>query len=222
MFTGGGGRSAKCVIKMGARTVIDQWKYHAVIVCGLWIGFGSASAETAYVTDSLQLGVHQLPDTSDRAFTQLKSGERVETSEENRYRIRVTLKDGRTGWVKKNYLVTKKPAILRVAEVEQERDEAIAELKSLASGLKGREARISEIEVQLAAREAGAEAEMDELVQLRVENVDLAERLAVYAFSVPGTLFFVAAAASFVVGFLLSWWWFDHRARLRHGGFRIH
>ena len=207
---------------MGSRIVIDKWKYLTVIVCGLLTGFGSALAGTVYVTDRLQLGVHQLPDTSDRAFTNLKSGERVETSDENLYHIRVTLKDGRTGWVKKNYLVTEKPAILRVSEVEQERDKAIAKLKSLTSGLNDRETRISEIEKQLADREASAEAEMDELARLRIENVELTDSLAAYAFSVPGTLFFVATAARLVIGFLLSWWWFDHRARLRHGGFRIH
>lgn len=192
------------------------------ITFGLFVIFCSAHAETAYVTDQLQLGVHVQPDTSDRAFAKIKSGERVDISDENQYHVRVKIPDGRTGWVKKNYLVKDKPAVLRVTEVEQERDRALARLESLTSSLSDREARVSEMETQVAAREAVAAADVDELKQLRVENVRLSDRLAAYSFSVPGTIFFVAVAASVLLGFLVSWWWFDRRGRMRHGGFRIH
>jgi len=212
---------------MGVRAVIDK------SICRAGIVFASAvvvyvslvsgvQAEIVYVTDRLQLGVHMQADTSDRAFAKLKSGERVEILEENRYHALVTIPDGRKGWVKKNYLVPDKPAILRVTEVEQERDKAMADLESLASSLSDREARVGEIEAQAAARETKVAAEAEELERLRIENDRLTDRLEAYAFSVPGTLFFVAAAASLVIGFLISWWWFDHRSRVRHGGFRIH
>ncbi len=189
---------------------------------GLAIVFSSAQASTAYVTDRLQLGVHAQADASDRSFTVLKSGEKIEILEENRYHALVTIPDGRKGWVKKTYLVPDKPAILRVKEVEGERDKAIAKAESLTSSLSDREARVSEIEIQVAAREARAVADADELKHLRVENATLTNRLAAYSFSVPGTIFFVAVAATLGIGFLLSWWWFDHRSRTRHGGFRVH
>lgn len=194
----------------------------AGIVCGLLAVSGSAQAQTAYVTDRLQLGVHQLADTSDRSFATLKSGERVEISEESQYHARVTIADGRTGWVKKNYLVADKPAILRLTEVEQERDRAIDRLESLTSGFTDREAQLSEIEAAVIARETAAAADADELKLLRIENVKLADRLEAYAFSVPGKVFFAAAGTTLVIGFLFSWWWFDHRSRVRHGGYRVH
>ncbi len=200
----------------------ESWIVRVGAVCGLIILSGVAQAETAYVTDRLQLGVHGQPDASDRAFTNIKSGERVQITEENQYLALVTLADGRKGWVKKTYLVTKKPAIVRVAEVEQERDKAIAKLESLTSSLDDREARVSEIEMQVAAREAEGAADAEELKRLRVETTELSNRLEAYEFSVPGTLFFVASAGCLVIGFLVSWWWFDYRSRLRHGGFSIH
>lgn len=207
---------------MGVRAVIEKWKCRIGIVVGLVVLSGGAQAEQAYVTDRLQLGVHMQADTSDRSFATLKSGEVVDILEENLYHAMVVMADGRKGWVKKNYLVKDKPAILRVAEVEQERDKAIAELESLASSLSDREARVSEIEAQVAEREAEAEAEAEELERLRAENVSLSGRLEAYSFSVPGTLFFVAVAACLVIGCLLSWWWFDYRSRQRHGGYRVH
>jgi len=193
----------------------------AGMVCVLVAASGSVQAETAYVTDRLQLGVHEQADTSDQPFTKIKSGERVEILEENQYHAHVTLPDGRTGWVKKTYLVPDKPAVLRVTEIEQERDQAIARLKSLRSSLSEREKRVSDFEAQSEAREAEAADRAAELERLRIENIGLNDRLVRYAFSVPGTIFFVAVAASLVAGFLVSWWWFDHRSRMRHGGFRI-
>ena len=205
---------------MGVRAVIEKLICRFGIVFGLVLLCGAAQAE--YVTDRLQLGVHMQPDTSDRSFAKLNSGDRVDILETNRYHALVTMSDGRKGWVKKTYLVSDKPAILRVTEVEGERDKAIAELESLTASLSDREARVGEMEAQVAAREAGAAAELAELERLRVENVSLSGRLEAYSFSVPGTLFFVAVAASLVIGCLLSWWWFDFRSRLRHGGFRVH
>lgn len=183
---------------------------------------GSAIAAPAYVTDKLRLGVHAAADTSDRPFTNVSSGDRVEILEESRYYARVTIPDGRQGWVKKNYLLEDKPAILMVAELEKSRDEMLAELATLKSSLADREARVSTFEAEIAAREEQASDELDELAELREERLDLMARLDSYSFSVPGSLFFAGTAASVVAGFLLAWWWFDRRSRARHGGFRVY
>ena len=48
---------------------------------GFWVLMlvaGSAIAAPAYVTDKLRLGVHAAADTSDRPFTNVSSGDRVE------------------------------------------------------------------------------------------------------------------------------------------------
>jgi SH3 domain protein len=183
---------------------------------------GSAAAAPAYVTDKLRLGVHAAADTSDRPFTNVSSGDRVEILEESLYYARVTIPGGRQGWVKKNYLLEDKPAILIVAEVEKQRDGALAELETLKLSLADREARVSAFEQEIAGREAQAKGELEELAELREERLELMERLDSYSFSVPGSLFFVGAAASVVAGFLLAWWWFDRRSRSRHGGFRVY
>ena len=67
-------------MKTGMKTV---WRAG---VCLVWMGClatGPALAQTepAYVTDKLQLGVHMLPDTSDKPFAKLKSGDRVQVIE---------------------------------------------------------------------------------------------------------------------------------------------
>ena len=180
------------------------------------------AAAPAYVTDQLRLGVHNASDTSDRPFTSITSGDRVEILEETQYSVRVTIPDGREGWVKKNYLLEDKPAVLILTEVEKARDDALAELEALKSSLADRESRVSAIEQQIVASEEKTKAEQQELIELREERLELMSRLDSYSFSVPGSLFFISAAASVVAGFLVAWWWFDRRSRSRHGGFKVY
>ena len=209
---------------MTTQAMTNRWLMRcAVLILPMLAGpLAQAQTEYAYVTDRLQLGVHMQPDTSDRPFAKLKSGDRVEMLEETRFHAFVTMPDGRKGWVKKTYLVTDKPAVLVVAEVEQERDRALADLESLRTGLGDRESQVAAMEAAVAEREQAAQAKADELDRLRIENTDLNERLDAYAFSVPGSVFFVAVAVSLIIGALLTWWWLDRRSRRRHGGFRIY
>lgn len=174
------------------------------------------------MTDQLRLGVHASSDTSDRPFTNISSGDRVQILEETQYYVRVKIPDGREGWVKKNYLLEDKPAVIILAEIEKQRDAAIAELETLKSSLSDRESRVTEIEKQIIAREEQTIAEQEELGQLREERLELQSKLDSYSFAVPGNLFFAAAVASLVLGCLIAWWWFDFRSRSRHGGFRIY
>jgi len=192
------------------------------MVSGLLVVTLSAAAETAYVTDQLRLGVHAASDTSDSPFTNISSGDRVDILEETQYYARVTLPDGREGWVKKNYLLRDKPAVLVVAELKKARDDALSELEALKSSLADREERVSTIEQQIVEREEKALAEQEELIELREERLKLLSKLDAYSFSVPGGLFFASAAASSAAGFLIAWWWFDRRSRSRHGGFRVY
>lgn len=193
-----------------------------MLLVALFVGSGPAGSAPAYVTDQLRLGVHQAADTSDRPFTNVSSGDRVEVREETQYYALVTIPDGREGWVKKNYLLPDKPAVLMLAELEKARDDALSELEALKTSLADREARVSSIEQQIVEREEETKAEQQELVDLREERLRLMSKLDAYSFSVPGGLFFMSTAAAVVAGILMSWWWFDRRSRSRHGGFRIY
>lgn len=199
-----------------------QITYISVVAGLLMMVAVSVSAEIAYVTDQLRLGVHQAADASDRAFTNISSGDRVDIIEETNYYALVILPDGRQGWVKKNYLLPDKPAALIVEEMTRERDDALGQLELLQSSLATREERVIQMEVEVAGREAAGLAEKEELIELREIRADLTDRLEAYSFSVPGGLFFAGLAASLVIGFLVGWWWLDRRSRARHGGFRVY
>jgi len=195
----------------------------AVIILISLVGMsGVAAGETFYVTDELRLTMHKAPDTSDKPFRTLVSGDSMEVLERSRYYARVRLADGTEGWVKLAYLISEPPAAARIRTVEAERDRAQAKLKTLESSLATRESRVSALEQEMAERQAGIEADRQELARLRDENESLRRSLARYGSSIPVSWAAIALLVVAVAGFVAAWWWIDRRSRLRHGGFRIY
>jgi len=181
-----------------------------------------AAAETAYVTDTLQLGLHQAEDTSDRPFRNLESGQQLEVLSRTRYYAHVELPDGTQGYVKAGYLVDAKPAKLIVAEITAERDRYARELEEAkqafaapAATIDGLRQQVSDLQSKLDASEAQVEGLSD-------ENAGLRNRQSQYKHSMPLSWVGGAAAACLIGGFLFGLWWVDHRSRKRHGGIRIY
>jgi len=106
---------------MGLRAVKSTARHKALMTTLLCSAATVSMAEIGYVTDSLRLGVHEAQDTSDQAFTYLESGDRVEILERTPFYAKVTIPDGRNGWVRVTYLVDEEPAKRRVARLERER-----------------------------------------------------------------------------------------------------
>ena len=191
----------------------------ATTLCG-WAAL--AAAETAYVTDSLRLGLHSASDTSGRPFENLVSGAAVEVLERNTNYARVRLVDGREGWVKAMYLVTLKPAAARVGELEAE----IATLKEAATAAKAAqtaaEHELGRFTAELQAKTGSAETIQDTVQRLQAENRAHEERLETYRHTLPLKWVVPAVVVALVAGFLAGLWWLDALIRRRHGGFRVY
>jgi SH3 domain protein len=181
-----------------------------------------ASAQTAYITDVLRLGIHAAPDTSDQAFATLVSGTAVEVLERNTNYARVKLADGREGWVRATYLVTTAPAAARIAELEGK----LAELEGAVTAAKGEqlaaEQELGRVTAQFQA-ETGSTVSIEEtLERLTAENRAYEERFETYRHALPLTWVVVAGVVVLVAGFLAGLWWLDSLIRRRHGGFRVY
>jgi SH3 domain protein len=191
----------------------------ATALCG-WTAL--AAAETAYVTDSLRLGLHTASDTSGRPIENLISGAAVEVLERNTNYARVRLIDGREGWVKAMYLVTLKPAAARVAELEAE----IATLREAATAAKTAqttaEHELGRFTAELQAKTGSAETVQDTVQRLRAENEAHEARLESYRHTLPLKWVVPAVVVALVAGFLAGLWWLDALIRRRHGGFRVY
>ena len=182
----------------------------------------SASAETAYVTDQLRLGLHRAEDTSDRAFRTLESGQEVDILSQTRNYAHVRLPDGTVGYVKVAYLVTGKPAALIVAETQAENEKLQQELARTKSQFAGPAATIDALEQQVAEQHALLDEGNRRVAELRAQNEDYLSRQEQYRYSLPVAWVIGATSVCLVAGFLGGLWWIDYRSRKRHGGFRIY
>jgi SH3 domain protein len=183
---------------------------------------GVAAAETAYVTDSLRLGLHAAPDTSDRAFENLISGTAVEVLERNPSYARVRLGDGREGWVKATFLVALKPAAARVAELEAEMLALQEAATAAETAQAAAEQDLARYTAELQAKTGSAETIQETVARLQEENRAHEEQLEAYRHSLPVKWVIPALVVVLVAGFFAGLWWLDALIRRRHGGFRVY
>jgi SH3 domain protein len=182
----------------------------------------TVSAETAYVTDNLRLGLHQAADTSDRAFRTLESGQELEVLNRDRNYAHVRLPDGVEGHLKAAYLVFDKPARLIVAETQAKVEQLEKELADTREAFAVPGATITALEQQLAASQADLDAQTESVSELTEANENYKNRHEQFKYSLP--LLWVASAMGvcLLCGFLGGLWWIDRKSRHRHGGFRVY
>lgn len=181
-----------------------------------------AAAETAYVTDILQLGLHAAEDTSDRPFRSLQSGAELEVLTRVPNYALVETADGEQGWVKSAYLVEERPARHRVAEVEAALEIMRDELESAQMGRQEAEQEATRLGLNIEARANSSEAVLDTLERLKAQTEDYEQRLETYRGSVPLTWVVAALTLALIAGFLAGLWALDALIRRRHGGFRVY
>jgi len=181
-----------------------------------------AVAETAYVTDTLQLGLHRASDTSDRPFRSLDSGQELEILSRTTYYANVQLPDGTQGYVKAGFLVSNKPAKLIVAEITAERDRYARELEEARQEFAAPAATIDALKQQATDLQTRLDSSEAQVAELGDENTGLRGRQSQYKHSMPLQWVAGAVGVCLVGGFLFGLWWVDHRSRRRHGGIRIY
>ena len=194
-----------------------------------WISLGllalaplTAFGDTAYVTDNLRLGLHQAPDTSDRAFRYLDSGQEMEILSRDRNYANVRLPDATEGWIKAAYLVDEKPAKLIVAEITAERDALKAELEETKQAFAAPAATIEALKSDAATFDQQLAAAKTRIATLEEENTAIRGLKEQYKGSLPLSWVAIAIGVCLIGGLLLGMWWVDRRSRMRHGGIRIY
>lgn len=168
-----------------------------VVLCCLW-GRGTGLAETMYVTDRLYLSLRNAPDLEQPSLAVVPSNTKVEVLETEDNWARVTLDDGRTGWVLKKYLVRDLPKSLIIEQLQgqikkdsltiedlgrQIKDMSLT-IKQLQGQVKSKSLHIEQLEGQIrdksvVAVQSGGQIENMPLIleRLREENASLKKEL---------------------------------------------
>jgi SH3 domain protein len=193
----------------------------AGLVLALWVG-APIAAETAYVIDSMRVGLHAAANASDRPFANLVSGTAVEVLERGGDYARVRLADGREGWVKAAYIVTEKPAAARVLELEAEIDHLKGAVAEAQAAQAAAQQELKQLRDDIRQTAGSTETIEETIARLTAENRAYEERIEEYRYSLPLVWVLPAIVVALVAGFLGGLWWLDALIRRRHGGFRVY
>jgi SH3 domain protein len=179
-------------------------------------------AETAYVTDMLQLQMFSTADMVGTPLHRLRSGDKVEVITRTGSIAQVKSDNGQEGWVKGLYLVSDQPARTRVNQLEQSNEGLEKTVKKLRSQLATEQSALKELQQTQSGSQEQRVVTEAELENLRSEKTRLESSLAAYGMNVPLTWLFIAMGIALIGGFASGWYWLDKRSRERHGGYRIY
>jgi SH3 domain protein len=189
----------------------------------------TATAETRYVTDELQLLLYEYIDSKGRLLMRLNSGDELELLEQDGFFAKVRTLDGTEGWTKAGFLIEEKPARTQLAEL-QEQYEAMAsrleqneaDQKKFHSKLDRLKQQEQQAKAELQTQLANQEGFIAALDRLQEENEALRNNQERIYSAIPLNWVLIAAGISFVLGITAGIGLFDYRSRRRHGGHRIY
>jgi SH3 domain protein len=192
-----------------------------ILTAGLWLT-GSAWAETAYVTDKLQLNMYATQDLVGNSLQKLRSGDKVEVLSRAGRVAEVKADSGQQGWVKDLYLVADEPARARINQLERSNEVLEGTVKKLRAQVTAEKDKLKQLlNVQDGSEDQQASTAA-ELEKLRSEKDKLESRLSAYGMNVPLSWLLTAVLIALAGGIVSCWIWIDRRSRSRHGGYRIY
>ena len=97
----------------------------------VFVSAGAVRAETAYVSDTLRVGVRPAPDSHAAPTGVIKTGMRLEMLESRNGYVRVKTKEGLEGWVKDTYIVKEPPAMITLQALQQRQGKLEGKHKTL-------------------------------------------------------------------------------------------
>ena len=180
-----------------------------------------AQAETAYVTDMLQLEMYATAQMTGPPVKRLRSGDQLEVTERKGRYARVKF-GNKEGWVKSLYLQEKEPARTRVNKLEDSNEKLTGSVNKLQVELEAKQVRVSELEALQSGELEQQAATETELIRLQEENARLGDKLGTYIGSVPLSWLLIAVVLSLLAGASGGWFYIDKRSRNKHGGYRVY
>jgi len=197
-------------------------KARHLLALGLLMAAVGCPAETVYVTDILQLAMHEKENGQGGLVRNLPSGTELEVLERKNYYVRVRTKDGTEGWTKAGFLVSDKPARNLLAELQSLNTTLQDQLEATRGELSAASETLSQLREQTTSTTAEADRTRTLVAGLRGENEAFQSRLELYKGSIPWRWSLGAALATLLLGFIGGIAWFDYRSRKRHGGYRVY
>ncbi len=137
---------------------------------------GAATAETAYVSDQLEITLRTGPGVKNKIISMLKSGEGLEVLQVdgNGY-TQVRAANGKTGWVLQRFVMTDPSARSRLDEI-QSREQKLAEQQQEIQTLRAEAVEGETKSVALQKYNSGLKAELKKVKQIAADTLTINEK----------------------------------------------
>jgi SH3 domain protein len=189
----------------------------------------NATAETRYVTDILQLSLHEQINSQGKLLQRLNSGTELELLEISGFYARVRTQDGVEGWTKAGFLISEKPARTQLANLLSKNASLQQQLATHQQDLNEAKTELTKVlenkgkaYAEMAQRAENAEQLSTTVETLQEQNEAFRRQLSGYGMRIPAKWGMIAAGVSLLLGIGAGIALFDYRSRRRHGGYRIY
>jgi SH3 domain protein len=202
---------------------------YRIALLGLLLVGSTANAETRYVTDELQLALHEKIDSQGKLLLRLDSGTELELLETSGFYARVRTLDGVVGWTKAGFLIAEKPARVQLTDMQSANAALQEKLEARQQAFEASQAELAKVKdsenkayAEMAERVEKAEKIAATVERLQQENETYRQQLSRDEVQLPLKWGMIAAGIALLLGILAGIALFDYRSRKRHGGYRIY
>lgn len=113
------------------KTFLREKLLSTLLGATIFVSTGAVLAETAYVSDTLRVGVRPAPDSHAAPIGVIKTGMRLELLESTNDYVRVKTENDLEGWVRDTYVVNSPPAMIKLQALQQRHSKLQSKLKTL-------------------------------------------------------------------------------------------
>lgn len=190
-------------------TIRTKLLFTLILFAGLSV---SAFAETVYVSDELRVGIRPEPDIGYSPVGVVVTGMKLDVLDRQAGFVKIKTDDGMIGWIKDIYATDKKPAMLRLQQLQKKHTVVANQLKEISKDLKTLESSNQSLNEQV-----------EELKQERAEWQLLQAKLASSQQQAKSTWYWwlMALVVVLVGSFVGGIQWHRIQAMKRLGGLRV-
>lgn len=113
------------------KTDVQKILFSSLLGLSMFLTAGALQAETAYVSDTLRVGVRPAPDSHTAPTGVIKTGMRLQILDTSDDYVRIKTEEGLEGWVRDTYVVKTPPAMIRIQGLQHQHNELESKFKKL-------------------------------------------------------------------------------------------
>ena len=113
------------------KTFVQKKLLSSLLGFSIFLFAGALQAETAYVSDTLRVGVRPTPDSHAAPTGVIKTGMRLQVLDNHEGYVRIKTEDGEEGWVRDTYVISTPPAMIQLQGLQQRHNELEGKFKKL-------------------------------------------------------------------------------------------